>query len=822
MRLRRIYIAIKTRFNVKRIMMRSFFTAKPGKYLSRIYLWVATAIVVIVSIFSAIVYYNVDKMVMQNEYKTNRKILNQVRYNIEYMDDMIKNLCLATYLNSDTISMMFGENLSYDELAMKINKIRTSIVDVNPYIDSIYIYNNRVKAYFTTNNGLFYTEKALDDMFTQYGSGLPKMKPILHSIPYTVPGSTVPGKKLLLTYFIYDGFDAKNMPEGAVIVNVKSEWLINSISAINAIGGDDLSETADEAVFVFDQNGQYFEGNDGKPKEQNQDNEALKAAIRERLLSDRANPNPSTDPSVTINTLTMDSNGEKYFVSYINIDKIGWTLVKTQAFDQTYKYINQLRTSIVLITMFFILLALILAVTVSRSIYKPVGNLIRQITGNKGYSYDGANPSRPKDEISYLSHVYERSMEQLNTFQSEKGNNRNILRTYLLRKLLVDSHTTTKEELEKFAAEYGMTIDFSKRFAVCVIRMGSSDSINYINASDMELFQFAIINISMEVFSKYYGNEGIDIREDHVVILINPTDLSDVFFQKMKEVMKEVQGHIFKHFQLPVSMTISEIGDNFDDITKLYNAALGNAMYSYVGGNMSIILPSDYAENALNTHMSFSATLERKLSEGIKSGNPEQIDSAFKRILEEIAKLKYKNMMLSVMHLVNIISDTVEEMNKTRVEPVFIDYNMFQKILDMCTLQELYDGSMEIFRQIISRADSVENRKHIFLVEAIKEIINANYQNPGLCLQQVADTVKMSQVYVGKIFKSITQLSVAEYLNEVRLMRASELLCIGNQSINEIVQNIGMENESYFYKLFKARYGVTPREYCLNKAVKKQ
>ena len=58
--------------------MRSFFTAKPGKYLSRIYLWVATAIVVIVSIFSAIVYYNVDKMVMQNEYKTNRKILNQV------------------------------------------------------------------------------------------------------------------------------------------------------------------------------------------------------------------------------------------------------------------------------------------------------------------------------------------------------------------------------------------------------------------------------------------------------------------------------------------------------------------------------------------------------------------------------------------------------------------------------------------------------------------------------------------------------------------------------------------------------------------------
>jgi AraC-like DNA-binding protein len=496
--------------------------------------------------------------------------------------------------------------------------------------------------------------------------------------------------------------------------------------------------------------------------------------------------------------------------------------VKTQPFDQTYRYINQLRTSIVLITMFFILLALILAVTVSRGIYRPVGNLVRQISGRKGFSEEPAGTSRPKDEISYLSHVYEQSMERLNTFQSEKGNNRNILRTYLLRKLLVDSHATTQEELERFAAEYGMTIDFSGKFAVCVIRMGNCEAVNFISASDMALYQFAIINISMEVFAKYYGNEGIDIREDHVVILINPTDSPDAFLLKMKEVMREAQGHILKHFQLPVSMTISEVGDRFDDITRLYNAALGNAMYSYVGGKMSIILPSDYAENELNTHMSFSAILERKLSEGIKAGNPEQIESVFKRILDEIAKLRYKNMMLSVMHLVNIISDAVEETNKARVEPVYIDYNMFQKILDISTLQELYEGSMEIFRQIISRSDSVENRKHVFLVDAIKEIIGANYQNPGLCLQQVADTVKMSQVYVGKIFKSITQLSVAEYLNEVRLAKASELLCNGKHSINEIVHHVGMENESYFYKLFKARFGVTPREYCLNKAVSKQ
>ncbi len=802
--------------------MRSFFTGKPGKYLSRIYLWVAAATVVIVTIFSAIIYYNVDKMVMQNENNMNKKILSQVRYNIEYMDEIIKNLCLTTYLNSDTISMMFGDHFEYDELAMKINKLRTSVVGMNTYVDSVCIYNNKEHAYITTDKGLLYEEQALDDIFSTYGTNLPKMKPILRNTPYFVPGSTISRNKFLMTYYLYDSFSTNNMPDGALIINIKSEWLIDSISAIHAIAEDKVTDNVKEVVFVFDQNGQCIEGDNGLPITKNNDKDSLKDAIQNSLIKNNEEKSSSANDNTVFNTLTMDNRGEKYFVSSINIDKLGWTLVIAQSFNQTYKYINRLRTSIMFITLLFILLALILAITVSKGIYKPVGNLVQQITGSKGLSNVYTGSSKSKDEITYLSNVYKNSMEMLNKIQREKGNNRNILRTYLLRQILVDSPSAIETDLEKVASDYGLTINFFKKFAVCVIRIDKSYALEQLDASEMDLYQFAIINISSEVFAKYYASEGIDVREDHVVILINVLDKTEEYYKKMTEVMREAQNHIFKYFQLSVSMTISEIGNGISDVTKLYHAALDSAVYSYVGGESSVILPTDFTFNKLNTQMSFSATLERKLSEGIKSGNFEQIEYILKQILDEISKLKYKNMMLSVMHLVNVLSDTVDEINTARIEPVFIDFNAFQKILDMCTIQELYDSSMNIIEQMISSTDSNENRKHLFLVDAMKEIIHANYQKPDLCLQQIADSVKMSPVYIGKIFKGITKLSVAEYMNMIRLKHASDLLCQGNLSINEIVSSIGMENESYFYRLFKSKYGVTPREYCLNHSVKNQ
>jgi YesN/AraC family two-component response regulator len=56
-------------------------------------------------------------------------------------------------------------------------------------------------------------------------------------------------------------------------------------------------------------------------------------------------------------------------------------------------------------------------------------------------------------------------------------------------------------------------------------------------------------------------------------------------------------------------------------------------------------------------------------------------------------------------------------------------------------------------------------------------------------------------------------LTFKELVQEKRLSRAIELLKVKDISVLEVMEMVGYENPTYFYKIFKEKYGVTPMEY---------
>ena len=75
----------------------------------------------------------------------------------------------------------------------------------------------------------------------------------------------------------------------------------------------------------------------------------------------------------------------------------------------------------------------------------------------------------------------------------------------------------------------------------------------------------------------------------------------------------------------------------------------------------------------------------------------------------------------------------------------------------------------------------------------------------------------MNTAYIRRIFKKGAGVSVNEYLNLTRMYKAAEWFEKSDLSVNEVMEKVGIENQSYFYKLFKKQFGTTPKNYAFTK-----
>ena len=95
----------------------------------------------------------------------------------------------------------------------------------------------------------------------------------------------------------------------------------------------------------------------------------------------------------------------------------------------------------------------------------------------------------------------------------------------------------------------------------------------------------------------------------------------------------------------------------------------------------------------------------------------------------------------------------------------------------------------------------------------IMEKIEQNMDNSEFTIDELVSTVAMSRTIFFKKIKSLTGLAPVEFIRDVRIQRAAQLISTMQGPIKEVVYMIGMSDPKYFGKCFKKKYGVSPMEY---------
>lgn len=82
-----------------------------------------------------------------------------------------------------------------------------------------------------------------------------------------------------------------------------------------------------------------------------------------------------------------------------------------------------------------------------------------------------------------------------------------------------------------------------------------------------------------------------------------------------------------------------------------------------------------------------------------------------------------------------------------------------------------------------------------------------------ISLSDVASSACVSAGYLSQYFKKVTGISLIDYINQMKVVKAKELMASGMDKINEIATALGYDNIYYFSKVFKKVSGMTPTGY---------
>lgn len=114
--------------------------------------------------------------------------------------------------------------------------------------------------------------------------------------------------------------------------------------------------------------------------------------------------------------------------------------------------------------------------------------------------------------------------------------------------------------------------------------------------------------------------------------------------------------------------------------------------------------------------------------------------------------------------------------------------------------------------------DSAPNQKKeeendSLFAKQLKDIIDNNLDKEDLSPAFIAELLNMSTRQYYRKLKDVSNLTSSEFIKNYRLERAAEMLIETDATIQEIIEKVGFQSRSYFYKEFGNRYGLTPKAY---------
>ena len=431
-------------------------------------------------------------------------------------------------------------------------------------------------------------------------------------------------------------------------------------------------------------------------------------------------------------------------------------------------------------------------------------------------------PSRIEELTSAIS----RAVKELK-FQNQRSEefdklsqlftqNISVLREKLLYDIIYEINTNRddiKEKLELFQTRQG-------DFRMLLVQNDAEESDGSdISQYDRHLYQFGIINTFIEIFSDKFDVLHVTLDTVGIAFIVMPREgVEDELAETINKKCTYLQEIINNCFGFTVTIAISSEGSDFTELPQKFGECRAALEHKFYLGNNSIIYHSDVNTFFRYDDHSMLEKLEKALLEGIKSGNETAVEGRLKDIYsyirnidpsqKEFIKNFYWNTITSIN---NIRLSLMSSEDGRKVE--YTELSGLYGLIEKCgNADELHTLLEESARSVVSKVNNYNNKSIKLILRKAVEYLQTHYHEP-ITLNEVAEHTFVSTYYISRMFKKEMGKNFVDYLNELRIEKAKELLKDVRYKTYEVAEKVGIPDAHYFSRLFKKYVGMTPTEY---------
>lgn len=432
-------------------------------------------------------------------------------------------------------------------------------------------------------------------------------------------------------------------------------------------------------------------------------------------------------------------------------------------------------------------------------------------------------PSKIEELTSAISRaVRELKFQKERTEEFEKLNqmfmqNISVLREKFLYDVIYEINTSRediKERLRLFNIHEGT-------FCMLLVQNDAEDENeggSGISQYDRHLYQFGIINTFNEVFSDKFDVIPVTLNSIGIAFLIMPRDERENLSEAIDRKCTYLQEIICNCFGFTVTIAVSSTGSEMTELPQKFGECREALEHKFYLGSNSVIFHSDVNTFFKYDDHSMLEKLQKALIEGVKSGNESSVKDRLRDIFSYIKSIDpskkgfiknfYWNTITSINNIrISLISG--EEGKKPEYGELGGLYGLIEKCAGTDELNTLLDESA---RSVASKVNSFNNRSIKLVLRKAVEYLHEHYHEQ-VTLNEVADHAFVSTYYISRMFKKELGKNFVDYLNELRIEKAKELLRDVQYKTYEIAERVGIPDAHYFSRLFKKYVGVTPTEY---------